>query len=93
MLDYGLSVKNLVDLRSLGDGEEYKNLGLKSFALGVLGKEVSKPKRVTMSRWDNEWLNTDQVLYACLDAFISFDIGRVLKANAAASLSSSSAVV
>lgn len=31
--------------------------GLKTLAWRVLGKEVEKPKRVTMSRWDNLRLN------------------------------------
>ncbi|KAL2480809.1 Polynucleotidyl transferase [Abeliophyllum distichum] len=75
---------NSVDLRTLAVIEyglsEYQNAGLKKLAHDVLGKEVVKPRRVTMSRWDDLHLSLDQVKYACLDAFISFEIGRVLHA-------------
>ncbi|KAF2288051.1 hypothetical protein GH714_004111 [Hevea brasiliensis] len=80
--DYGLSVRNTVDLRGLAAEKlgvkELKNAGLKDLVKEVLGKEIKKPKRVTMSRWDNPWLTPDQVQYACLDAFVSSEIGRSL---------------
>ncbi|KAG6413707.1 hypothetical protein SASPL_126421 [Salvia splendens] len=76
---------NPVDLRELA-AERYgrpdlKNSGVKSLAALVLGKEVEKPKIVTMSRWDNPWLTPTQVRYACVDAFVCFEIGRVLNAS------------
>ncbi|KAG9134924.1 hypothetical protein Leryth_001189 [Lithospermum erythrorhizon] len=76
----------LVDLGCLasekrGDGS-LKKAGLKGLAKEVLGLEVEKPKRVACSRWDQEWLYPDQVKYACVDAFLSFEIGRVLGAAA-----------
>ncbi|KAL6997809.1 exodeoxyribonuclease I [Sarracenia purpurea var. burkii] len=82
--DYGLSVATTVDLRSLA-AREYgmsalQNAGLKELARQVLGKEIEKPRRITMSRWDTEWLYADQVQYACIDAFLSFEIGRCLNA-------------
>ena len=46
----------------------------------VLGKGVEKPKRITLSRWDNAWLSAAQVQYACLDAFLSWKIGESLLA-------------
>ncbi|KAJ9179773.1 hypothetical protein P3X46_008101 [Hevea brasiliensis] len=85
--DYGLSVRNTVDLRGLAAEKlgvkELKNAGLKDLVKEVLGKEIKKPKRVTMSRWDNPWLTPDQVQYACLDAFVSSEIGRRLNSAAA----------
>ncbi|KAL7194714.1 hypothetical protein ACSBR1_035035 [Camellia fascicularis] len=57
--DYGLSVATTVDLYSLVAEcgmIELRNAGLKNLARDVLGKEIEKPKRITMSRWDNEWL-------------------------------------
>ncbi|EEF34681.1 Werner Syndrome-like exonuclease [Ricinus communis] len=80
--DYGLSVGNVMELRrvaaeSLGV-KELKNAGLKELVKQVLGKEIQKPKRVTMSRWDSMWLSHDQVQYACLDAFVCSEIGRIL---------------
>ncbi|KAL3637095.1 hypothetical protein CASFOL_019394 [Castilleja foliolosa] len=59
-----------------------KNAGLKTLARTVLGREVEKPNAVTMSGWDNRWLTPDQVQYACVDAFVSFEIGRILNASA-----------
>ncbi|KAL8489219.1 hypothetical protein ACS0TY_025212 [Phlomoides rotata] len=75
-----------VDLRRLAvDGhkmEDLKYAGLKTMARIVLGKEIEKPKRVTRSRWDDRRLTADQVQYACIDAYVSFEIGRVLNAPA-----------
>ncbi|KAJ7976537.1 Werner Syndrome-like exonuclease [Quillaja saponaria] len=84
--DYGLSVATVVDVRVLAADKlglrELRNAGLKALAMQVLGKEIEKPKRVTMSRWDNPWLNSQQVQYACIDAFVSFEIARNLYARA-----------
>ncbi|KAG6430964.1 hypothetical protein SASPL_109038 [Salvia splendens] len=60
--------------------KELKNAGLKNMARFVLGKEMEKPKSVTRSRWDDRRLTADQVHYACIDAYVSFEIGRVLTA-------------
>ncbi|KAH7844541.1 hypothetical protein Vadar_029135 [Vaccinium darrowii] len=80
--DYGLSVANTVDLRLLA-AEGYgvwdlRNTGLTVLARLVLGLEVVKPRRVTMSMWDTDYLYPAQVQYACIDAFVSFEIGRRL---------------
>lgn len=75
--DYELSVKKSVDLASLEvDGR--RKLGLKEMARVVMGVEIAKPKSVTMSRWDCGWLSYQQIQYACVDAFLSFEIGRRL---------------
>ncbi|KAL0383398.1 UNVERIFIED_CONTAM: hypothetical protein Scaly_0627100 [Sesamum calycinum] len=63
------------------DRKELKNAGLKGLSSFVLRRELEKPQRVTMSRWDNRWLTADQVQYACVDAFVSFEIGRILNAS------------
>jgi len=82
--DYGLRVANAVDLSRLAAEElgvrELRNAGLKTLVMEVLGKEVQKPKRITMSRWDNQWLTHAQVQYACLDSFLSSEIGKCLNA-------------
>ncbi|KAL6525592.1 hypothetical protein OROHE_015899 [Orobanche hederae] len=74
-----------VDLRQLAAaryGQNYlKNVGIQELASLVLEKEVDKPRYVTMSRWDDRWLSDDQVKYACVDAFVSFEIGRILNAS------------
>lgn len=73
---------NFVDLRNLAadvlNDREMLRTGIKSLAQRVMGKSIQKPKRVSMSRWDNVWLNAEQVKYATVDAFVSFEIGRRL---------------
>ncbi|KAL7138297.1 hypothetical protein ABFS83_10G153100 [Erythranthe nasuta] len=75
-----------VDLRGVAAEvyrrKDLKCAGLKGLAKIVIGKEMDKPKSVTMSNWDNRWLTADQIKYACVDAFVSFEIGRVLNACA-----------
>ncbi|KAK7256839.1 hypothetical protein RIF29_30370 [Crotalaria pallida] len=82
MRDYNLRVGNTVDLRGVaadyyGD-RGLKQAGIKTLSLKVLGLEVEKPKRVSMSRWDDRWLTAKQVQYACVDAFVSYEVGRRL---------------
>jgi len=43
--------------------------------MGVL---INKSKSVTMSKWDARRLSVEQVQYACIDAFVSYEIGRLL---------------
>ncbi|XP_024160171.1 Werner Syndrome-like exonuclease isoform X2 [Rosa chinensis] len=86
LLDYDLKVTNTVNLGALAATKlgrsELKNAGLKGLSKEVLRKELQKSRKVTMSRWDNEWLTCNQVQYACIDAFISSEIGRQLTAMA-----------
>ncbi|KAD6796438.1 hypothetical protein R6Q59_019775 [Mikania micrantha] len=80
--DYNLVVARTADLRTLAADaygvRELKNAGIKELTSRVLGVEMNKPKGITMSRWDNQWLTPPQVQYACIDAFLSFEIGRIL---------------
>ncbi|XP_010267928.1 PREDICTED: Werner syndrome ATP-dependent helicase homolog [Nelumbo nucifera] len=80
--DHRLRVAQAVDLRQLAatqfDAKKLMNMGLKKFAKEVLGKEIDKPKDIARSGWDNEFLTEAQVRYAAGDAFISFEVGRVL---------------
>lgn len=46
--------------------------------MSLFGMVFEKPKRVTMSGWNNLKLIDKQVQYACVDAFVSFEIGRRL---------------
>ncbi|XP_061354917.1 3'-5' exonuclease-like [Gastrolobium bilobum] len=85
LVDYNLGVTNMVDLRTLaadvyGD-PEMRRTGLKTLARRVLETEVEKPERIRRGRWDNMWLTAEQVQYACVDAFLSFEIGRILRPN------------
>ncbi|KAK1575306.1 hypothetical protein Q3G72_004357 [Acer saccharum] len=96
--DYNLSVGNAIDLRTLAAEQvevlgmnmtELKQAGLKVLSDRVLGKKIEKPKKIQLSNWDDRWLSSDQVQYACLDAFVSFEIARTLKKNPAFFISSS----
>ncbi|CAN4123829.1 unnamed protein product [Withania somnifera] len=87
--DHGLHVSYSVDLRELattayegyGMGNQINSsAGLKELCSAVLGKEIVKPRHVSTSGWDDEWLNEEQVKYACLDAFVSFEIEKRLNA-------------
>ncbi|KAL3632600.1 hypothetical protein CASFOL_025584 [Castilleja foliolosa] len=84
--EYGIGrYARVVDLRGLAANRlgrpELKQVGLKQLVSLVLETEMEKPQRVTMSNWDNCLLTDDQVQYACIDAFLSFKIARVLRAS------------
>ncbi|WMV07535.1 hypothetical protein MTR67_000920 [Solanum verrucosum] len=55
--------------------EVYGRIGLQRMAHKVLGKVMQKLYHVTMSDWDAEELMYEQVEYACIDAFMSFELG------------------
>ncbi|KAK1272537.1 hypothetical protein QJS04_geneDACA022301 [Acorus gramineus] len=80
--DHDLSVANAKDLSEIAAEEtgrgELRREGLKGLAREVLGRVVEKPRRVRLGRWDRESLNMDQIKYACVDAFVSFEIARDL---------------
>lgn len=82
MKDYYLVVARTADLRSLAaEGyreRELENSGLKKLARRIFGWELNKAKIITISSWDNQWLTPEQVKYACIDAFLSFEIGKFL---------------
>lgn len=85
LYDYEFGVNCKVDIGILAadryGSRALRNAGLKGLAREVLGLEIQKPRRVTLSRWDYEWLTPAQVQYACIDAFLSFEIGRALNAS------------
>ncbi|TXG70225.1 hypothetical protein EZV62_005160 [Acer yangbiense] len=97
--NYNLSVGNVIDLRTLAveqvevlgmNMKELKQAGLKVLSEKVLGKKLEKLKQTQLSKWDNRKLSSDQVQYACLDAFVSFEIARTLKIKPAYFFKSSS---
>ncbi|VAH39505.1 unnamed protein product [Triticum turgidum subsp. durum] len=80
--DHGLVVNNTVDLRGLA-AEELRDLslhqaGLKVVAGIVMGANLNKPQRVRTGAWDAYRLSHEQIKYACIDAFVSFEVGRKL---------------
>ncbi|KAJ8622424.1 hypothetical protein MRB53_030953 [Persea americana] len=80
--DYELFVGQTSELGSTAAEQlgvrDLNRAGLRRLANVVLEVDVEKPRRITMSKWDSEYLSSDQVMYACLDAFLSFEIGRNL---------------
>ncbi|KAF8033241.1 hypothetical protein BT93_D1988 [Corymbia citriodora subsp. variegata] len=83
--DYGLDVSCTIDIRGLASkrlrNDLWGYMGLKKLSKGILCKELEKPKEITLSRWDNKALTDRQIEYGCLDAFVSFELGRVLRAS------------
>ncbi|CAO1948424.1 unnamed protein product [Urochloa humidicola] len=80
--DCGLAVANAVELRRVAaealGRPELRCAGLKALTREVAGLHIDKPKRLTMSRWEERRLSVEQVRYACIDAFVSYEIGRLL---------------
>ncbi|CAO2165812.1 unnamed protein product [Urochloa humidicola] len=83
--DCKLIVANAVDLRGVAadvlDKPGLRRAGLKTLACEVMGVHVDKDKNVTCSDWSQP-LSMVQVRYACIDAFVSYEIGRLLREQA-----------
>ncbi|KAI3867593.1 hypothetical protein MKW98_005970 [Papaver atlanticum] len=81
-VDYGLNVAISEELGGLADytlgrSDCYRS-GLKSLMYKVFGEVLHKPRGITLSRWDYEFLKDEQVLYACIDAYASYLLGMEL---------------
>lgn len=79
---HGLAVSSLVDIRHVA--AEWRGLRLQismermaELILGING--VKKPSETGRSDWNVYWLSEEQVMYACLDAFLSFSMGKTQK--------------
>ncbi|CAO2170876.1 unnamed protein product [Urochloa humidicola] len=83
--DCKLVVANAVDLRGVAadvlDRPGLRRAGLKTLAREVMGVHVDKNKDVTCSDWSRT-LSMVQVRYACIDVFVSYEIGRLLRKQA-----------
>ncbi|KAI3964846.1 hypothetical protein MKW92_011774 [Papaver armeniacum] len=87
-VEHGLTVARSEELAGLAEyklgREDVYKCGLKGLMWKVLGQNLHKPSRVTLSRWDighSDQVGTlsyDQIRYACLDAYASFKIGMEL---------------
>ena len=79
---YGLKVGRMVDLRTLAATTLGKpalgEAGLQTLVFEVMGVRMEKPHHVRVSAWDARKLTYDQLKYACVDAFASFEVGRSL---------------
>ncbi|KAK9288016.1 hypothetical protein L1049_016461 [Liquidambar formosana] len=73
-----------LDLRQHAWSRNGERLAQASFEVVVrecLGFEgVRLEKWISMSEWDERHLSDEQVLQACVDAYASFEIGKMLKA-------------
>ncbi|KAF8398126.1 hypothetical protein HHK36_017051 [Tetracentron sinense] len=80
--DYGLVVLKTLDLRDLAvrvfGKTKYKKMGLKVLTRVVLEREIPKRKKDTLSNWNNFDLTYNQIKYACIDTYVSFEIARKL---------------
>ncbi|KAK1666182.1 hypothetical protein QYE76_054341 [Lolium multiflorum] len=83
--DHDLTVANAVDLRAVAveamQRPELRQAGLQALARAVMGADAAtlqKPQRVRMGPWDAYCLSLVQIKYACIDAFVSFEVGRKL---------------
>jgi ribonuclease D len=57
---------------------ELRTASLKTLTREVMGVLINKPRPVTMGKWDTRRLSVEQVHYACIDVFVSYEIGRLL---------------
>ncbi|KAJ1285287.1 hypothetical protein BS78_03G269100 [Paspalum vaginatum] len=80
--DYELEVRRAVDLRGLAASQlgnpELRAAGLQALVWEVMGVKMEKPYYVRVSAWDARRLSQSQLMYACADAFASFEVGRSL---------------
>ncbi|TVU00176.1 hypothetical protein EJB05_54412, partial [Eragrostis curvula] len=80
--DWDLEVASTVDLAGLAaeemDRPDLRRAGLEAIASAAIGVDVGRPLWVRTSPWDASQLSHQQIKYACIDAFVSFEVGRVL---------------
>ncbi|KAK9692152.1 hypothetical protein RND81_09G244100 [Saponaria officinalis] len=79
--EYGLECRKTDDVRVAAMRRwphRFRRPGLKDLALDLLSLNMNKSKRVTLSDWQAEVLNIEQVQYGCIDAYASYRLGRLL---------------
>ncbi|KAJ4827357.1 hypothetical protein Tsubulata_051568 [Turnera subulata] len=90
--DYELYVANTRDVAdwaaSVYDDANLERMGLKNLVLKFLDKELEKPRRIILSRWDATLLTSRQIQYACIDAFVSFELGFYLSQKSGVTVAS-----
>ena len=79
-----METKELIDLRQYArreNGESMRRASMEEIVEECLGYEgVGLDHWVSRSDWDDEILSFDQVRQACVDAFVSFEIGKKIRA-------------
>lgn len=80
---HDLDVDHLIDVRHVaaekrGISAQVSMERLAEMILGMYG--LDKPEEIGRSNWNVSLLSHKQVVYACVDAFVSFCLGRDLDA-------------
>lgn len=79
-----METKELIDLRlhvRRENGESMRRASMEEIVEEYLGYEgVGLDHWVSRSDWDDESLSFDQVRQACVDAYVSFEIGMRIRA-------------
>ncbi|KAJ3684944.1 hypothetical protein LUZ61_014108 [Rhynchospora tenuis] len=79
-LGYCIKIGKSVDLRELAaeqlERPEMSNWRLKNVVYEVMGVDIEKPKKVKVSSWVKRQLSHKQIMYAAIDVFVSFEVGR-----------------
>ncbi|KAJ7982380.1 Werner Syndrome-like exonuclease [Quillaja saponaria] len=82
--DCGLRISSTMNagemaVKKYSNWKELKYMALKKLARAFTGILMKKPKEITLSCWDAEELSYAQVEYACIDAFVSSQLGMHFK--------------
>eukprot|EP00250_Pteridium_aquilinum_P015242 c22467_g1_i2 orf=92-1255(+) len=76
--DHNLACQGQVELGILAAEKlqraDLQGTGLKKLVDQVLGMTLVKVKKITMSNWEKEYLDEQQIEYACIDAWAAFAI-------------------
>ena len=72
--EFQMKCESFIDLNTIFEHlGRSNNIGSKQLVAAVLGKNLKKNKKTTVSNWQNETLTPEQVAYASDDAFSSID--------------------
>lgn len=74
-----------MDLRHLAaehmERPAIRQWGLKKLAYKIMRVQIQRPKMVILGNWGKRVLSKKQIEYATIDAFVSFEIGRMIYAG------------
>ncbi|KAE8778928.1 hypothetical protein D1007_48084 [Hordeum vulgare] len=77
---YNLGIRKPVDVQGLGikvpNQKEGDLVSLEKLAKKVAKISLNKDKSITLSQWEKQNLDHDQIKYACLDAYARFEVYR-----------------
>ncbi|KAG4968101.1 hypothetical protein AAZX31_12G134700 [Glycine max] len=79
--DYGLECNKGIDVSLLAKEKwphRISSGALKYLAKELVGLEMEKSKAVCTSEWQSKELTQTQIEYACIDAYASFKIGKMI---------------